>query len=197
MKKAGIYTVFIFICFIISCNDDTSTIPVDENYLEITINGEKFILNTIGGGYKGISEQKTCDGKPSALDVFGILKTGNFQFEISLFHYLNLSDFEDSKDGSYNVGSYILSENDDSKCNLDALVYLEDKNEDIIYTTLMPGAIHTVTELTNSGLDNNSPILNAVKFEIKGEVNDIVFINSSDKEVLVSVKYHAYIFIQE
>ena len=80
---------------------------------------------------------------------------------------------------------------------MDALVYLEDKNEDIIYTTLMPGAIHTVTELTNSGLDNNSPILNAVKFEIKGEVNNIVFINSSDKEVLVSVKYHAYIFIQE
>lgn len=196
MKKFSSLLFVLIAVFAISCSDDTPATPDSENYLEITINGEELITNTGGGSFKGILEQKTCDGKAATLNMIGIINSANFKFELSLFHYPYNSDFEDSKKGTYKVGSYILSVNDSTMCNLDAMAYLEDKNEDIVYTTLMPGAIHEVTEIISLGSGDNSTSQNANKYEIRGEIKNLVFINASDEEILVSGKYQAYVFVQ-
>lgn len=196
MKKLTIFAVFLLFIFAISCNDNSLVTPEWENHLEITINGETFITNMEGGGYKGISELKTCDNKAATQNIVGTINTANFRFELALFHYPNLSDFENSEVGTNKVGSYILSSEDTSNCNLDALAYLEDKNEDIVYTSLMLGATHKVIQITDLGRDINSTYLDAVKYKIEGELNNLVFINASDKEILVSGKYQAYITIK-
>lgn len=194
MKKLTSLLIALSLILGFSCSensDERDDLPMGENYLEITINGEKFIQDT-GGGYNLYGGKETCDNKPGEITSIGNIRTSEFEFSISLHYYGNLSVFETSKVGTYNV-----CESDSSTCNLDAVVYLVGKPETYGITRLEPDATNKVTQIKQ--LEDNSKYgysgHGGVKYEIKGEIS-MAFTNNSNEDIIVTGKYKAYIYLQ-
>jgi hypothetical protein len=71
---------------------------------------------------------------------------------------------------------------------------LEDKTESDMRTSLMPGAKNKVDEITNLGDEIPSGYVNgSFKYFIKGELNNMTFRNKNNENIVVSVKYEAFI----
>lgn len=191
MKKRTSLAIALLFIFVFSCNDDSDYVTLDKNYLEIIINGEKFTKYANSGSGYGIYDEgnfhEICDNKPGFFHGVTHIETSNFTIWVSLYHYNNSSDFENSQVGTYNIST------DSSFCNLDASVTLWDKTEPNMLTQLLPGASNKVNQITNLGQDNMSTyVVGGVKYKITGELSSMTFINDSDEEFTVSGKYEAY-----
>ena len=183
--KTPIIFFFIFCC---SCNDDESTVQSEKNYIEISFNSEVSTLYTQGSS-SYFREDELNSEKPGFFDGIATIRTSDYTFVFAIYHYMSFNDFENSQTGMFSI-----CDTCSNASNLDASVYLEDNTESDKLTSLMPGAKHKVDEVTNLGDDILSSYVNgSVKFRIKGELNNMTFRNKSNKNIIVSVKYEAFI----
>lgn len=188
--KISIIFCFIFLCiYCCSCNDDDDE-QSEKNYIEISFNGE----NVSGYTSKGpsyASEDEIYKEKPGIFDQISNVSTSNYTFLFSLYHYINFNDFESSQ-----IGMYSICDTCTNASNLDALVYLRDNTESNGLTSLMSGAKNKVLEIKNLGDEIPSPYVNgSIKYRIKGELNNMIFRNEGNEDIVVSAKYEAYISV--
>lgn len=193
MRKTTSFLILLYLVFGISCEEDhplTHFSIAGENYLEITIDGEKY--NNEGSLVaSGRSSGITCDNKSGALVFIGEISNPEFYFDLYVKHYYNLVDFKTAEIGTFKVG-----DNMSPLCNFDAFAEFQDHNESVVFTHIKSEGINKITKIYETNIpaaDESLYGIKGKKYGVEGEFSS-AFINQSGKIIEVSGKYEAFIY---
>ncbi len=180
----------LLIILITSCKKDenTSSVPSHNEYLEVTIDGQKLRQDKPIGINVGtqVGQSQLCDGNPGVGAFHTTVENSKFELSASLVHFRNQSDFVNSKTGDYQLtDDWIYSNMLGTKiCNLALEIQLRDNSNK---SSVVSNSKHSVTSITKHFEDNSN-----VQYLVEGTFSGN-YRNSSNLTYPVSGNYQVLI----
>jgi hypothetical protein len=182
-NSVKIFLGFVLLSLFISCSKSEDATPKDAesiDFLEIVISGKTY-KNDIYSGGTGLANQQGClAGKPHFLGLLSQVETSTFFFGSNISYLENEVDFTKFNAGKYSVETWT---GNNSICNLNLAISLEDKSLTNKKTTLNSGGINTITSIKKGKVTSTS-----VLYQIQGNFT-CSFKNNSGTTIPITGKY--------
>lgn len=190
MKLIFLGLLLAFSMLLTSCQKENQANDNGQDFLEITVSGKTY-KNSLVNGF-GFSNISGCNSKPHAVSSISQIDVAALFFNISLKHYENNVDFQNSIKGVYGVKEHFSNLTPSTSCNLDIEVSLEDKTKFNQSTILQTSSnLHTVTDIKRTSETSTNVsyrIIGTFSCSFKNTANELLVVTGNYQTIIRVLK---------